>query len=232
MESKTRKKWPLMGKIETTRLIHKHKIIAIMRGIEENDLIGTVQAMINGGIQLVEVTFDHNQDNCIEKTINKIRKIIDSFGDQVSVGAGTVLTEKEVVSAVEAGAQFIISPNVDELVIKKATALNVVSIPGALTPTEAVLAYNLGADFVKLFPAGELGKSYIKALLAPLEHIPFLSVGGITPENVKEYLELGVCGVGVGSSLVNKKAINNKNYQLITSIAEQFTLNIKPYSEE
>lgn len=220
-----------MGKLEITRLIHNHKLIAIMRGIEEKDLIGTVQAMIDGGIRLLEITFDHIQDNCIEDTTNKIKKIVEYFGDQVYVGAGTVLTEREVEAAVEAGAQFIISPNVDEIVIKKTIALNAVSIPGALTPTEAVLAYSLGADFVKLFPAGELSKSYITALMKPLEHIPFLAVGGITPENVKEFLDLGVRGVGVSGSLVNKEAIKNKNYEHIKSVAEQFTLNIKLNSE-
>jgi 2-dehydro-3-deoxyphosphogluconate aldolase / (4S)-4-hydroxy-2-oxoglutarate aldolase len=224
---KSRKKWSAMGKLETIRLIHNHKLIAIMRGIEEKDLIETVQAMIDGGIRLLEVTFDHKYDNCIENTTSKIKKIIDCFGDQLCVGTGTVLTKKEVEAAVEAGAQFIISPNVDELVIKKTNELNVVSIPGAFTPTEAVLAYAHGADFVKLFPAGEIGKSYISALIKPLEHIPFLAVGGITPENVKEYLDLGVRGVGVSGSLVNKEAIKNRNYKLIKSVAEKFTLNIK-----
>jgi 2-dehydro-3-deoxyphosphogluconate aldolase / (4S)-4-hydroxy-2-oxoglutarate aldolase len=198
-------------------------MIAIIRGVEEEQILSTVKALLDGGISLVEVTFDHNQPNFLEATTNKIKKISETFGDRVLVGAGTVLTQEEVVSAVNAGAHYMISPNVSEAVIRKTVELGKVSIPGALTPTEAVFAYDAGADFVKLFPAGELGIKYIRALLGPMKHIPFMAVGGVTPANIKDFLDLGIAGVGIGGSLVNKETC--KDTEKLTEIANQFVQN-------
>lgn len=206
--------------------INNKKIVAIIRGIDEKEIIDTVKALIDGGVTLLEFTFDHVNTYCIEETTNKIKMTKDYFGDQVCVGAGTVLYVKEVEKAIEAGAEFIISPNVNTEVIKRTNELDKVSMPGALTPTEAVIAYEAGADYVKLFPAGELGKNYIKALMSPLKHIPFIAVGGINPDNVVGFLELGVCGFGIGGNLIDKKAIKNKEYSKITEIAQNFYKNI------
>jgi 2-dehydro-3-deoxyphosphogluconate aldolase / (4S)-4-hydroxy-2-oxoglutarate aldolase len=207
----------------TLQRINEEKMVAIIRGVKEEKILSTVKALLDGGITLVEVTFDHNQANFLEATTSKIKKINEAFGDQVLVGAGTVLTEEEVVAAVNAGAHYMISPNVSEAVIRKTVELGKVSIPGALTPTEAVFAHDVGADFVKLFPAGELGINYIKALLGPLKHIPFMAVGGITPANIKDFLELGIGGVGIGGSLVSKETVQSP--EKLTEIAKQFVIN-------
>ncbi|MDI3540872.1 MAG: 2-dehydro-3-deoxyphosphogluconate aldolase / (4S)-4-hydroxy-2-oxoglutarate aldolase [Thermosediminibacterales bacterium] len=215
-----------MNKQAVIKKIFDNKIIAIIRGVDRSLIIDVVNALVNGGITLLEFTFDHVNENYVEDTISKIKLCKKYFGDKVYVGAGTVLSVEEVEKAIDSGAEFIISPNVNVEVIKTTNQLNKVSIPGALTPTEVVTAYEAGADFIKLFPAGELGKNYIKALMSPLKHIPFLAVGGITPYNFKNFLEIGVAGVGVGGELVLKSAIKEKKYDEITRTAYKFTKNI------
>jgi len=147
--------------------------------------------------------------------------------DKICAGAGTVMTIEQCEAAYKAGAKYFISPNVNFDVIKKANELGIVSIPGALTPSEAADAYNCGADFVKLFPAGDLGINYIKSLSAPLNHIPFLAVGGVSASNVGDFMKIGVCGVGVGGSLVDRKAIYSGDYDIITKTAKEFVKNIQ-----
>ncbi|KMM37248.1 bifunctional 4-hydroxy-2-oxoglutarate aldolase/2-dehydro-3-deoxy-phosphogluconate aldolase [Guptibacillus hwajinpoensis] len=215
-----------MRKEDIKSLISEKKMIAILRNVSEDKIIPTVEALIEGGVSLLEVTFDHNHSNYITNTSDKIRGIKEAFGEDVQVGAGTVLTPEEVVEAVKAGAEFIISPNVDEKVIEKTIELGKISIPGALTPTEAVIADRHGADYIKLFPAGELGHDFIKAFMGPLNHLAFLAVGGISPTNIQRYLNTGITGVGVGGSLVLAHAIEKNDYRKITEVAKLFNSNI------
>lgn len=211
-----------MDKAEIKQEIVDKKIIAIIRGIDEAKIIPTVQALYDGGIRLMEVTVDHDRPNGLQHTVDKIRTIKQKFNDEIVVGAGTVVTEDEVSAVAQAGARLIISPNVDERVIQKSKRLDLVSIPGALTPTEIVHAYHLGADFVKLFPAGEIGFHYIKSLMAPLSYIPMLAVGGVNVDNIEKMLDIGVVGVGIGGNLVIKEAVKEEQYEEITAVAKQF----------
>ena len=152
-----------------------------------------------------------------------IKKLTEHFGDKMVIGAGTVLTTEQVELTKAAGGAFIISPNVNKKVIERTCELDMVSIPGALTPTESVDAYEAGADFVKLFPITSLGSSYVKAMKAPLSHIRFLGVGGIDENNMQEYLKAGVCGFGIGSNIVNKKLLDSEDYAAITELARMYT---------
>ena len=178
---------------------------------------------MRGGVKVLEFTFDHAEPDCVNANAEKIRRTVEKFGDQVLVGCGTTLTVEEVEAAYNAGACLMISPNVDEAVIRRAKELGMVAMPGALTPTEIVSAYNMGADIVKLFPAGELGLGYIKAVRGPLKHIPMSAVGGVKPENVKEYLDAGVCGFGVGGPLVLAAAVKSGDDAAIEERAHAFT---------
>ncbi|HZG58299.1 bifunctional 4-hydroxy-2-oxoglutarate aldolase/2-dehydro-3-deoxy-phosphogluconate aldolase [Paenibacillus sp.] len=205
----------------------EHKVIAIVRGVEASRILPTVKALYDGGIRLVEVTIDQDQADAVQRTAAKIQAIASHFGSDICVGAGTVLTAEQVAAMAEAGAQYMISPHVDANVIRKTKELGKLSIPGALTPTEAVTAHTAGADFVKLFPAGELGIPFIKALMAPLRHIPMLAVGGVTPDNVKNFLDSGMSGVGVGGNLVLKHAIETEAFEEITAAAKRFLQNTK-----
>ena len=150
----------------------------------------------------------------------------------VQAGAGIVLdsvpasewqeTRNKAEASVEAGGQIVISPNVDVSVIAKTKALGAISMPGALTPTEIVTAYNAGADIVKLFPAGTLGVPYIKAVRGPLGYIPMSAVGGVRPETIADFLNVGVCGFGVGGELVKKEFVRSGDMNALTSRARGF----------
>lgn len=203
-------------------LIKETKIIAIVRGIQSKDIVETARALKNGGIKCVEVTFSPKSEEQSVDTLKSISMIKETFGTEMAIGAGTVLTPENVYRAKEAGAEYIISPNSDEEVIQATKRLGLISIPGAMTPSEAVNAYNWGADIVKLFPAASLGISYIKALMGPLNHIPFTAVGGVDAGNIQEFLKIGCIGVGVGGNLVNKKLIEEGNFAEITKLAKEY----------
>ena len=209
--------------------IQEEKLVAILRGVPMDRIDGVVGALVRGGVRILEFTFDHAEPDCVKANAEKIRRTVEKFGDQVLVGCGTTLTIEEVEAAHDAGACLVISPNVDMAVIRRTKQLDMVSMPGALTPTEIVAAYDLGADIVKLFPAGELGLGYIKAVRGPLKHIPMSAVGGVKPENVGEYLDAGVCGFGVGGPLVLSAAVKSGDDAAIEERAKAFTDAIKAW---
>ena len=199
--------------------IQRHKIIAIIRGYGKEEVVKIANALYEGGIHFMEVTFDHKSGN-YQKTTDAIAAISQTMGDRIHVGAGTVLTPAQVEMAAAAGAKYIISPNINPDVIRRTKELGLLSMPGAMTPTEIELAYQCGADFVKVFPAGTLGVEYLKAVRAPLSHIPMLAVGGIDEGNVAQFLKAGACGAGIGGKLVRKDWIDSGNYEAITQAAK------------
>ena len=203
--------------------ILKNKIIVIMRGYTMEELIFAVEAMEKGGVRLVEVTFDQSGKIPNEKTAEQIKVLSERFRGRVRIGAGTVMTPEQVELAYNAGAEYIISPDCYREVIEKTRELGMVSLPGAITPTEAANAHRWGADFVKLFPNSEFTPSYIKALTAPLSHIKFLAVGGVNADNLKEYLVNGAVGIGVGTAIASKELIKKGDLEGITELARNFT---------
>ncbi len=213
----------MLNREEIIRDVEKNKIIVILRGFSKEQLINTVEAMALGGIKLVEVTFDQSGKVDDQTTASYIRTLSERFAGRVRIGAGTVMTEEQVEYAYHAGAEFIISPDCYEKVIRKTRELGMVSMPGAFTPTEAANAHRYGADFVKLFPNSEVKLSYFKALAVPLSHIKFLAVGGVNPDNLKEYIKAGAYGVGVATAIADKKAIFAGDYAEITARAKTFT---------
>lgn len=198
------------------------KIIAIVRGADEAQALSAAKALYEGGVTLVEVTFNQKAPETFVKTAAAIKAISEELEGKVLVGAGTVTSAEQVTIAAEAGAKYIISPDTDIEVIKKTRELGLVSLPGAYTPSEAKQAYNAGADFVKLFPCVGDAPSYIKAVCAPLNHIRFLAVGGVNEDNAKDFFKAGAVGIGVGSNLVNKKLMDEGNYGEITERARRF----------
>ena len=209
--------------------IQKEKLVAILRGVPMDRIDGVVSALVRGGVRVLEFTFDHNEPDYLAANAAKIRYTVEKYGDQVLVGCGTAVNVQEVEAAYDAGACLVISPNVDMAVIRRTKQLGMVSMPGALTPTEIVAAYDMGADIVKLFPAGELGLGYIKAVRGPLVHIPMSAVGGVKPDNVGEFLGAGVCGFGVGGQLVLSKAVKSGDDAAIEARAKEFTDAIKAW---
>ena len=203
--------------------IENNKIITIIRGIEESKLIPLAEAMYEGGIRLLEITYNASGTPDDEVTAKNIEILSRHFDGRMLIGAGTVITEKQVELTKNAGGNFIISPDTYEKVINKTRELDMVSMPGALTPSEIQNAHRYGADFVKLFPITNMGVEYVKAVKAPLSHIKLLAVGGLNENNMAEYLMAGVYGFGIGSNIVNKKFIDTGDYAAITELAKKYT---------
>ncbi len=202
------------------------KIIVILRGLTPEQLMRSVDAMEKGGIRMVEVTFDQSGKTSDGQTAANIKMLSEAFAGRVHVGAGTVMTVEQVELAREAGAEFIISPDCYEPVIRRTRELGMVSMPGCFTPTESANAHRFGADYVKLFPNSEVNLSYLKVLMAPLSHIKFLAVGGVNENNMMEYLNAGAHGIGFATGIVNKKLIAEGNYEGITELALRYTSQI------
>lgn len=203
--------------------IEKEKIIVIVRGVEADKLIPLAEAMYAGGIRLIEITYSQDGSVTDEKTAESIKLLAEHFAGRMYIGSGTTLTENQVELTKNAGGAFIISPDVNEAVIKKTRELGLVSIPGALTPTEVMTAHRAGADFAKLFPITTLGTDYLKAVRAPLSAIKYLAVGGIDETNIKDYLKAGASGFGIGSNIVNKELIKNGDWAAVTALAKKYT---------
>ena len=207
--------------------IRENRIIAIVRGVEPEKAIRVAQALYEGGIRLVEVTFNQKDPASFKDTAEAISRISKAYEGKMLVGAGTVTTPELVDIAVDAGAKYIISPDTNPDVIRRTVERGAVSMPGALTPSEVLLAHRTGADFVKLFPIGNLGTSYVKALCAPISHVKMLGVGGVNEENAAEFIKAGVVGVGVGGNLANKKWIEAGEFDKITEVAKKLVANVK-----
>jgi 2-dehydro-3-deoxyphosphogluconate aldolase/(4S)-4-hydroxy-2-oxoglutarate aldolase len=212
---------------EILQAIEQEKLIVIVRGVEKEKLIPLAEAMYAGGIRLLEVTYSANGKVSDEETAENIRMLAEAFKDRMYIGAGTVLTEKQVELTAKAGGKFIISPDTCPVVIQKTKEFGMVSMPGALTPTEIQTAHKSGADFVKLFPITSLGTGYVKAVKAPLSHIKLLAVGGIDENNMQAYLNAGVSGFGVGSNIIDKKMLAEKDWAGIAALAKKYVSVLK-----
>lgn len=214
-------------KQEVIRSIENEKLIVIVRGVAEDKIINLAEALYLGGVRLIEVTYSANGKVSDEDTARMIETLAQHFEGKMYVGAGTVISEKQVELTYKAGGKFIISPDTNENIIKKTAELGMVSIPGAYTPTEIQFAHSCGADFVKLFPATVLGPSYVKAVRAPLCHIKLLAVGGIDENNIPDYLKVGISGFGVGSNITKAEYINNNEWNKITELAQKYQISLK-----
>lgn len=182
--------------------------------------------LLAGGIPLIEVTFDQAKPDSWQDTAAAIQTLSKQRAGKVFAGAGTVMTVGQLHMAADAGSRYIISPGVNEEVIKETKRLGLVSLPGAFTPTEIAAAYAMGADAVKVFPAGVVGPEYIRAVRAPISHIPLPAVGGIDVGNCAAFLKAGCVGVGVGGSLVNKQWIADGAFDKISALAGEYLKNL------
>lgn len=199
----------------------KEKIVAIFRGIEDKDADQAAKALIDGGITMMEITL--NTDGATVM-INRWRE---KFGEQAAIGAGTVLDLDMAKEAAAAGAQFLISPNLDEAVVAYGRERGISVWPGVTTPTEIVRAWKAGADAIKLFPLGTLGWKYLAEIRAPLNHIPMIATGGVNIDNIADYFQAGASAVGMGGKLVNLDWVRSGQFGLLTEQARRFTEAVK-----
>lgn len=203
------------------RKIQEEKLIAIVRGIAPESCVRVADALYEGGFRLMEVTFNLKDPASWQQTADAIAACIAKYGDKMEFGAGTVVSVQLCEMAAKAGAKFIVSPDTNVEVIRRTVELGMVSLPGALTPSEILTAHSAGADFVKLFPIAEMGPKYVKAVMAPISNVGLLAVGGVNEDNLKEYLDLGLVGAGIGGNLVNKKWIESGEFEKITEVARK-----------
>ena len=196
--------------------IEYNKVIAICRRMPKDHILRLAEALLKGGVCLIEVTFDQSRDDCMSDTSGAIEGLVREFGGEMRVGAGTVLTSDQALAARDAGAQYIISPNTNPEVLRTTKKLGLTSIPGASTPSEIVSANESGADFVKLFPAGYYGLGYFKDIKAPLSHIKLIATAGINDTNIAQFFELGAVGAGISSYLTSTELVEQGNFEELT----------------
>lgn len=202
--------------------IMKERLVAIARNVSSGSIVATARALYEGGFRVLEVTFNQASPDGVSETAKSIALVREAMGDAMLVGAGTVMTNEQVLAAKESGAQFALAPNTDVQIIRAIVAAGMVAIPGALTPSEIVTAYQAGASIVKLFPAGNFGLEYVKAIRGPINHIPLMAVGGITEKNVAQFLDNGFCSAGIGSNVVRNALITSGNFSELAKVAKTF----------
>ena len=201
-------------------IMKETRLIAILRGIPSENLPTVLDILYENGIRLAEITFDTSEETPAQKTAADIRKAVQQMAGKMRIGAGTVTSFRQLTYADGAGAEFIISPNTDPLVIEQTKQLGLISIPGAFTPSEVVTAMQAGADFVKLFPISELKPAFVKHIMSPLNNAKLLAVSGVTRENAREYLDAGCVGFGIGGGIANRKLCEEKRFDEIAANAK------------
>ena len=203
------------------------KVIAIVRGIYDDECVLLAKALHDGGVDLLEVTFDQTSHEERLRTVKTIQQLNAELGKDMVFGAGTVTTVEMVKMAKDAGAGFIVSPDTCEEVIRATVENGMVSVPGAFTPTEIAQAHRYGADFIKVFPASFMGPSYVKTVVAPLSNVRLLAVGGVDNSNIADYLKAGAVGAGVASCLFRKEWVKNNEWERITEASRRFVACLK-----
>lgn len=191
-------------------------VVAIIRASSGEQLVNVAQALYEGGIEVIEVTFTTPG---VVEVISAVRK---KFGAKILLGAGTVLDPETARIALLAGAEFIVSPCVNLEIIKLAHRYDKLVMPGAYTPTEIVTAWEAGADIVKLFPADIGGAGYLKALKGPLPQVRLMPTGGVNQKTLPDFVNAGACAVGLGSQLVEKDALEQGNFRRIQELAAEY----------
>ena len=202
--------------------VKERKIVAIVRGLSPEYLIRLGHAFEEGGIGLMEVTYNQSAPETWKDTARGIEAVEKEFGDRLLVGAGTVITLEQVSMTYNAGGHYLVTPTTQPEIIRAGKALGLGLYPGAFTPSEILAAYEAGADAVKVFPASCLGPGYIKAIRAPLSHVPLMAVGGVNEKNAADFMKAGCVGLGVGGNLVNKEWIRDGEWEKITALAKEF----------
>jgi 2-dehydro-3-deoxyphosphogluconate aldolase/(4S)-4-hydroxy-2-oxoglutarate aldolase len=206
----------MRNKNEKLQTIVDCKMVVIIRSDDTEDAYKIAKAAIAGGAKAIEVTFS------VPNALSVIKRLSDQYSkDGIVIGAGTVLTAEDASAAILAGAELLVSPNLNPKMIKFANSYQVVTISGALTPTEIFNTLKAGADIVKLFPADLFGSNYVKTLQAPLPQAPIIPTGGVTPENVGEWLNAGCIAVGVGS-YITKAHKKDGDYNKVSKAAQSF----------
>lgn len=206
-----------MSTVDTKEAIERVGLIPVLRAHSSQQAHALVDAMIAGGVTVVEVTMT------VPGAVDLLRELKKTHGNHVLLGSGTVTDASQAEATIEAGAEFVVSPSLHPEVIAKTKELGKVSIPGALTPTEVITAWRAGADYVKIFPCSAMGgASYLKSLLAPFPDLKLIPTGGVTLQSASDFLRAGAKALGVGTDLVNITAIDEGRPEIVTHTARAY----------
>ena len=201
----------------TQQIIERVGLIPVLRAKSDAQGRAVVDAMIAGGVTVVEVTMT------VPGAVDLLKELNKEYGSKLLLGSGTVTTADQAQATIDAGAEFVVSPSLHPEVIAATKKNNKISCPGSLTPTEAITAWNAGADYVKIFPCSAVGgASYLKSLLAPFPHLKLIPTGGVTLQTADSFIKAGARALGVGSDLVNLAAIDSGRPETITETARAY----------
>lgn len=205
-----------MGKQHDLSRVIRSGIVAVIRAPSGDRLVDVAEALLAGGIDVMEVTFT------VPGALRVLERVAEKLGDRALLGAGTVLDTETARAAMLAGAEFIVAPTTDLEVIRLCQRYDKLVMPGALTPTEVLAAWEAGADIVKVFPSDVTGPKYLKALHGPLPQVRLMPTGGVNLDTAADFLRAGACALGIGGSLVERKAVETGDLARIESLARQF----------
>src|SRR5437667_3923429 len=191
-------------------------IVAVVRSPDSQQLVEVCQALADGGVTVVEITMS------VPDALDVLRRVRQALGERVLLGAGTVLDPETARAVILAGAEYIVAPTLNLDVIRLCQRYDKLVMPGAFTPTEILTAWEAGADVVKVFPADVVGPAFFKAVRAPLPQVKLMPTGGVDLTTAADFLKAGACCLGVGSQLVEPKAVAEKNFDRIRDLARQY----------
>jgi 2-dehydro-3-deoxyphosphogluconate aldolase/(4S)-4-hydroxy-2-oxoglutarate aldolase len=200
-------------------------VVAVLRGIDPDDMPAVADALVAGGVTALEVTADGHDAS------STIADLVPEVSDDVLVGAGTVMDPATASRVIEAGAEFVVSPHLDHEVVETANRRGVTVGPGVMTPTEAADAMAAGADLIKVFPASTVGPGHLGAIAGPLGDVPIMPTGGIGPDNVESFFDAGAAVVGAGSALIDYDAVERGDYDAVEAHAREFVAAVEDARE-
>lgn len=210
-----------MNKTEIVDRIIDSGVVAVIRMKDTNRLLKVIEAVRGGGVKSIEITMT------VPGAVEIIRQLSKSVSEDVIIGAGTVVDEETASKVIDAGAKFVVGPVLNLGVVGLCVQRGVPVMPGCYTPTEILAGWKAGADIIKVFPATSLGPKYFKDLRGPFPDIRLMPTGGVTIDNVGEWITAGACAVGIGSDLLDKKAIDEERYEVLTERAARMVQNVK-----
>lgn len=209
-----------MSRNELLNEIINRKVVAVLRIKEADKLKKIIEAIAEGGITVAEITMT------VPNAIQLIEKMSLELDKNIIFGVGSVLSADVAEQAIKAGAKYVVSPIFKKEIVEMAHKYDVPAMPGCFTPTEIQTAYEAGADIIKVFPADALGMEFFKGVLAPMPHLKMMPTGGVSLTNAGDWIKAGACAVGIGSALLDKQAIQNENYSVLTENAKTIMKNI------
>lgn len=208
-------------KSEVAAQIAAERVVAVIRLADASKLVPVIEAVARGGVRCIEITMT------VPNAIELIRQVSNTVSSDILIGAGTVTDAETARAVIDAGAQFVVSPILNPDVVAACKQADVYCAPGCFTPTEIFTAWKLGADIIKVFPATSLGPKYFKDIKGPFPQIPLMPTGGVSIDNAHEWIAAGAVAVGIGSDLLDKKAIDEGRYEVLTERAARMAANVQ-----